>query len=227
MDKYNTFARTMKIIIKIILIVLITVAGVGVSFGQQAFTNSLFGGQAKRDGNKINRFVPDFRFSLGIGFGTFYPGVNYFSTYAGLESGTKVTNRLHVSAGVGLRSVFMGGGGGTASLMSGSPMNFGSLYIKGDYSINSHLTLTAIGYKTINLGSINNGKEKLNPHALDLTNQGVMINLNYKVNDNFQINASFSYDKGHYNPYFYNNSLMNGGLYNPAMGVFGRPRPGF
>ena len=227
MGKYSNFAGIMKSVIKIVLIVLITVAGFGALFGQQALTNSVNPVQSNRDGCKANRFVPDFRFSLGTSFGSFYPGVNYFGTYAGLESSTKVTNRLHVSAGVGLRSIFMGGGDGTTSLMSGSPMNFGSLYVKGDYSINSHLSLTAIGYKTMNLGLISGKKEKLNPHALDLTNQGVMINLNYKVNDNFQINASFSYDRGHYNPYYYNHTMMNEGFNNPAMGVFGGYRPGF
>ncbi|RLD85861.1 MAG: hypothetical protein DRJ09_12370 [Bacteroidetes bacterium] len=217
----------MKIVIKIVLILLIAVTGIGFSFGQQTFTSSFVTRQANQDGLEINRFVPDFRFSLGTNFGSFYPGAHYFSSYVGVESGTKVTNRLHLAAGVKLRSVFMGSSEGRGSLMSGSQMNFGSLYIKGDYSINNHLTLTAIGYKTINLGSAFAGEEKINPHALDLTNQGVMINLNYKVNDNFQIDASFSYDKGHYNPYYYGNSLMNGGFNHPAVGAFGRYRPGF
>jgi|GEM_PF-2011367 len=217
----------MKNLIKIVLMVFATVA-VGASlFGQQVLTNSAISEQNKLDNVGIHDFTPDFRFSMGTSFVTFSPEINYFGSYFSAESGTMVTNRFRVSVGVGLNTLFMGSGYSMTSLMSGTPLNFGSFYIKGDYSINSNLSLTAVGYKTVNLGSINGREEKLNPHALDLTNQGVMINLNYKVNDNFQINASFSYDKGHYNPYFYNNSLMNGGLYNPAMGVFGRSRPGF
>jgi len=212
----------MKNLIKIVFIVFATVAGGIHLFGQQVTTKPVLMGQQNLDNVGINRFIPDFRFSLGTSFGTFSPGINYFSSYFTAESGTMVTNRFRVSAGVGLNTVFMGSGNRMTSMMSGAPLNFGSFYVKGDYSINSNLSLTAVGYKTINLSSINGREEKLNPHALDLTSQGVMINLNYKVNDNFQINASFSYDKGHYNPYFYNNSLMNNGFYNPAFGRLGR-----
>ncbi len=167
-------------------------------------------------------FLPNFKFLLGTDIGAFTSDVGYFSSYAGFEGSTTVTNRLNISAGMGMRSVFVDGNKGVVSLTSNAPVNFASFYLRGDYLINSNLTISTIGYKTVNLGTFRRNKnEELNPQTLDLTNQGVLINVNYKINSNFQINASFSYDKGYYHPYNYNNRLMNKGFYNPAFGVFG------
>jgi len=176
--------------------------------------------------NTNKGFTPQVSVSLGSSFGSFAPGITTFGAYFMPEVSLPVTKRFSVSAGIGYSSLFTGFTN-EGSMFSNAPQQYGSVYVKGIYQLNEKVSISAMGYKTFNLQQTTH-TEKLNPHALDLSNQGVMINLNYKVNDKVQINASFSYDKRNYNPYYFNRGMSSSGFYNPAVGSgFGNSYIGF
>jgi len=193
-------------------------------FGQQVGEHALI-----KDNNTVIKqpkkgFNPHVTVSLGSSFGSYYPGFNTFGSYVMPEITTPVSNKFSVTVGIGYSSMFSSYPR-EQSVFSHAPQQYGSVYVKGIYELNEHVTISAMGYKTFNLQPAQQ-KETINPHALDLSNEGVMINLNYKVNDKFEINAAFSYDKRNYNPYGYP-GMINNGFNNPAMGGFGGFRPGF
>ncbi len=216
----------MKFLMKIFFVALLFIAGKAVLFAQYTSPNSMQSETGKQNKASVSTFVPDYWFSLGTSFSSFTPGISFFGTYYNIEEGSKVVGRLRLSVGVGFSTFFVGYTKSSRALVSNPELSFGSIYVKGEYAVSKSITVTALGHKTMDLRPFLTGEEQLNPHALDLSNQGMMINLNYKVNDNFQIDASFSYDRGHYNPYYYNH-MMNEGFNNPAMGVFRGYRPGF
>ncbi len=216
----------MKHFVKIVLVVLLFFGGIDVLIAQQGSSDVVTMDTVNYSKSDVARFVPDYRFVLSTSFGSFTPGVGFYTTSLSAEAGDIVLGRIRISAGMSLRTVFIDNTRNSHSLLWDTPLNYGSLFVKGEYVVNKSITVTALGYKTVNLRPSLTGEEQLNPRALDLSNQGMMINLNYKVNDNFQIDASFSYDRGHYNPYYYNH-MMNEGFNNPAMGVFRGYRPGF
>ena len=161
------------------------------TFGADALSTS---------GKKItNGFQPKINLFLGSSFHSFGCGNTFFSTHVTPELSLPVTKKFSVEVGMGYSTLFIGHGETSNGL---SPGHYGTLFIKGNYKINEQLTISTTGYKTFNLQPVSQ-QEKLNPHALDFSNQGISINLNYKVNDNFRIDASFSYDKRQYNPFLY------------------------
>jgi len=205
---------------KSLALILLLIVGVVISLHAQ---QSGVGFLPKKIYNQhdIHPFSPDVKLSMDTGFGGLLPGTGYFSSSINAETGTMVSSRLRVSVGMGLNSLFLSDRGSNGMLLYCSGGNFGSLYVEGEYAINKNYSIIALGYKTINLQHGLSKVEKLNPHALDLSSEGVMLNLNYHVNVSFQINASFSYEKGFYSPY-YNVGGMNGGFVNVLPGSFGR-----
>ena len=216
----------MKMKLHIFIVVVLTAIVPLVVAGQQLGDNRLIKETNSPEVVKTNTgFNPSVRVSLGSSFGSFGPGINSFGTWIMPEISAPITNKFSVSVGVGYSSMFSAYPG-EASMFSNTPQQYGSVYVRGIYELSEKVTISATGYKTFNLQP-SQRKETINPHALDLSSEGVMINLNYKVNDNFEINAGFSYDKRNYNPYYYNGGMMNNGFNNPAMGGFGGYRPGF
>ncbi len=208
----------------IMVLLLLSVALPFMGYSQQIGDNVLIN---KASSENVTGFNPKVRVSLGSSFASFAPGVNTFGSWIMPELSAPVTKKLSVSAGMGY-SAFFAGGGAESVMFGNAPQHYGTVYVKGDYRINEKISISAMGYKTFNL-SRQPRQEKINPHALDMSNEGVMINLNYKVTDKFEINAAFSYDKRNYNPYYYNGGMMNPGFHNPAMGMggFGGFYPGF
>jgi hypothetical protein len=216
----------MKMKLHILIVVVFTTITPLLLTGQQLGDNRLVKETSSPEIVKANTgFNPRVSVSLGSSFGSFGSGFNSFGTWIMPEISTPVTKKFSVSVGMGYSSMFTAYPG-EASMFSNTPQQYGSVYVRGIYELSEKVTISATGYKTFNLQP-SQKKETINPHALDLSSEGVMINLNYKVNDNFEINAGFSYDKRNCNPYYYNGGLMNGGFNNPAMGGFGGFRPGF
>ena len=214
----------MKVKLHILILVVFTIITPLMVIGQQLGDHRLI---EEPNSSKIVKadtgFNPSIKLSLGSSFGSFGPGVNSFGTWIMPEISAPVTNKFSVSIGMGYSSMFTAYPG-EASMFNNTPQQYGSVYVSGIYELSEKVTISATGYKTFNLQP-SQRKETINPHALDLSNEGVMINLNYKVNDKFEINATFSYDKRNYNPYGYPGMMNNG--FNPAMGGFGGFRPGF
>ena len=215
----------MKHFVKIVLVVLLFSSGNDVLIAQQGSSDVVTMDTVNYSKSGAARFVPDYRFGLSTSFGSFTPGVGLYAASLSAEAGDIVLGRIRISAGMSLGAVFIGNTRNRHSLLFDAPLNYGSLFVKGEYVVNKSITVTALGYKTMNLRPSLTGEEQLNPHALDLSNQGMMINLNYKVNDNFQINATLSYNKGYYNPYF--KGINNGNFNNPAINGFGTGFHGF
>ena len=183
---------------------------------QQVGDDAILSRSISKANNLNSGFSPQVNISIGSSFGSFAPGITTFGAYFMPQMSVPVTKRFSISAGIGYTSLFAGFAN-EGSMFSNAPQQYGSVYVKGVYQLNQKVTVSALGYKTFNLQQTPH-TETLNPHALDMSNQGVMINLNYKVNDKVQINASFSYDKRNYNPYYFNRGMRSSGFYNPAVG---------
>ena len=174
-----------------------------------------FGQDAKGSApQSTTAFKPDFQLSMGTSFSTFYPGMNSFSTWVAPEISMPVNKKWTISAGVAYTN-FLTTGTPEITGFGNTVQNYGSVYIKGRYQANDKLSITAAGYKTFNL-SPQKPEDKVNPRAIDFSNSGAMISVDYKVNDHFRINAAFSMEKRHYNPfdpYGYGYPNYGGGYY--------------
>ena len=164
-------------------------------------------------------FKPDVRLSLGSSFYSFYPGMNGFSIWVAPEISMPINKKWTVAAGIAYTNFLTTG---TPEISGyGSPVqNYGSVYVEGRYQASDKLAITAMGYKTFNL-SPQKPEGKVNPRAIDFSNSGAVIIIDYKVNDHFNINASFSTEQRHYNPfdpYGYGYPGFGGGYYDSPMG---------
>ncbi len=187
-----------------------------------------FGENVKQEGEvKLQQgqqgFKPDVRISLGTSFSTFGPGYNTFGTFISPEISFPVYKKFSVQVGLGYSSLFFSQPG--ENMFGDGPSQYGSFYVSGTYQVNEKLTIRGTGYKTFLLNPAPPG-ETVNPRAVDFSNQGVILDMNYKINEHFQINAGFEYRKQNYPAYYpYNSNGFNhyGGspLINPAFG------PGF
>jgi len=163
-------------------------------------------------------FKPDVRVSLGTSFSTFGPGFNAFGTYIAPEISFPVYKKFSVSVGLGYSSMFYGHQG--ESMFGSNPSQYGSIYVSGTYQVNEKLTIRGTGYKTFLLNP-NNFNEDGNANYYDFSNQGIRLDMDYKVSDEFRIGISFEYREQNYPGFNYHDP---GGFNN-----FGSPfrTPGF
>jgi hypothetical protein len=161
------------------------------------------------------RFKPGdvgFSMQVGTGFAGNFKGNSSFSTYVSPALAYNVSSRFRLKAGV---TVFNNFGdpyyAGYDSYYS-PVMNSGtttSVFIQGDYLLSNKLMLSGAYYRDF---------YSLNAHTTDPRyktpeSQGMILNLNYRPTNNFEINASFGYGNGyrsslHYP--FYDNSIFPG-----------------
>ena len=172
-----------------------------------------FGSNVKQEGEvtlqaEQEGFKPDVRITLGTSFSSFGPGFNTFGTYVAPEISMPVSNKFSVQVGLGYSQLFFNTPGET--MFSGNNSSYGSIYISGTYQVNEKLTIRGTGYKTFLLNP-NNFNETGNTSFYDFSNQGVILDVDYKVSDKFRIGISFEYREQNY-PNFYPNSpeMMNG-----------------
>jgi len=182
-----------------------------------------FGQDMQGSAKSRTAFKPDVRLSLGSSFYSFYPGINGFSTWVAPEISMPINKKWTVAAGIAYTSFLTTGSPETAGF-GNTAQNYGSVYVKGRYQVNDKLAITGVAYKTFNLSPQRPG-DKVNPRAIDFSNSGAMINLDYKVSNHFRINATFSMEQRHYNPfdtYGYGYSRFGGGNWGSPIG----PVPG-
>ncbi len=172
-----------------------------------------FGSNVKQDGQVVLQaeqqgFKPDVRVSMGTSFSSFGSGFNSFGTYIAPEISMPVTKKFSVQVGLGYSSMFLNTPGET--MLSQNNSQYGSIYISGTYQVNEKLTIRGTGYKTFLLNP-NNFTENGNSNFYDFSNQGVRLDMDYKVSDEFRIGISFEYREQNYpNFYPYNYNGMNG-----------------
>lgn len=145
-------------------------------------------------------FTPDVSVSLGTSFTSFAPGYSYFGTFIAPEIYFPVSNRFAISTGIGYSTIYFNSTG--ESLFNNRPMQYGSIYVSGSYRMTEKLTVSGTGYKTFLLNPPDPANEN-SPDYFDNSNQGVILNMDYKVNENFRINASFQFHQQNGSPYNY------------------------
>jgi hypothetical protein len=154
-------------------------------------------------------FSPDVSVSLGTSFASFAPGYNSFGTFIAPEIIFPVSNRFAISTGVGYSSIFYSTPGD--HLLHNQPMQYGSIYLSGSYKMNEKITISSTGYKTFLLNPPETLNES-NQHSYNNSNQGVILNLDYKVTESFRINASFQFHQQNGSPY---NAIYPGYNFSP------------
>jgi len=172
-------------------------------------------------------FKPDVKVSLGTSFTSFAPGYNSFGTYIAPEISMPISKKVEISVGMGYSSIFLSSPG--ISTFGSTPSSYGSFYVSGTYHINEKLSIRGTGYKTFLLNP-QNFSENTNNNYLDFSSQGAILDVEYRVTDNFRINASFQYREQNYPDYFFgnpHNSFGSPNNFNSGPGGFGGFGPGF
>lgn len=183
-------------------------------YGQQFGSNVIDGGQTPEaenpDGsNKV--FSPDVSVSLGSSFSSVAPGYNVFGSFIMPEITFPVNRKFAVKTGFAYSTLFYPNSTVENTSLAQSFHQYGSVYVSGLYRVTDKFTIAGTAYKTFPLTE---QTPQANPRALDFSNEGIMVDMEYKFSNNFSINAGFSYQK--YNPYNY--------FYNPgAYDTFGSP----
>lgn len=186
----------------------------------QAQTN-MFGNT--HNNSFLNNSKPQISASLTTSFTSFGQGFNSFGTSFLPQVTFPVSNKFSLSTGVGYSTFFSGNG--NESLFHSNQSNYGHVFVSGNYFVNEKITLRGTAYKTFMLGPQNPSAEGLSNY--DFSSQGIMMDVEYKVTDNFRINVGFEYRQQDYPIY---GPGMN--YHSPHMNNFApfpvfNPNPGF
>ncbi len=136
-----------------------------------------------------------FTMQAGTGFAGNFKGNSSFSTYVSPALSYNISPRFRLKAGV---TVFQNFGDPYYTGYDGyySPvMNSGtttSIFVQGDYLLSNKLMLSGAFYKDFNAFNSNISDPRLKTPE----SQGMILNLNYRPTQNFEINASFEYGNG-------------------------------
>lgn len=181
----------MKSLVKILIFGLLSAFAVSNSV-LQAQTN-MFGNS--QNNSFLNNMKPQISASLTTSFTSFGQGFNSFGTSFLPQITFPVSERLSLSTGVGYSTFFTGNG--NESLFHSNHSNYGHVFVSGNYFVNEKITLRGTAYKTFNLGSQNPINETSSPYY-DFSSQGIIMDVEYKVTDNFRINVGFEYRQQNY-----------------------------
>jgi hypothetical protein len=151
---------------------------------------------ASHDGAKTpaTHFQPKVSLGLGTSF-TAFSGASALSTWVMPQITMPVAKKWNVSIGMGYSSIFYQGFNNSA----GQPNNsqYAHLFVSGQYLLSERVTLTGTAYKTMMLNPVTTG-DVPRDGRLDFSNQGVMLDMNYKVTDHFEINVGVEYRQQSY-----------------------------
>ncbi len=127
--------------------------------------------------------------SIGTSF-TAFSGASALSTWVMPQITMPVSQRWNIAFGMGYSINQFNGLNGWSTMPANA--QFGMLYVKGQYLLNEKVTLTGTAYKQWLLNPVS-----LNEHdgfgRTDFSNEGLMLDMNYKVTDHFQINVGVEY----------------------------------
>ena len=144
---------------------------------------------------------PELSVSLTSSFTAFAPGYTAFGTTIMPQVTLPVSNKFRLSTGIGYSTLFMNADNG--SVFSSSPSGYGHVFISGTYDVNEKISLRGTGYKTFNLSQSTPFNNDNNSSGYDFSSQGVIVDVEYRVTDNFRINVGFEYREQNtpmYNP---------------------------
>ncbi len=174
----------------------------------QEFGSNVINAPVKKQPVIHQQFKPDVSFTLGTSFSSFGPGFNAFGTYVMPEITFPVSEKFAIRTSIGYANMFYSTPGAEGSLFSQNNIQYGYVSVSGLYRVNEKFTIAGTAFKTFDLAPKRN---QVNPRAVDFSNEGIMLNLDYKISEHVRINAAFSYQKR--NPYYYYN---NGGFMNTS-----------
>lgn len=172
----------------------------------------------------LNNSKPQLSASFTTTFTSFGQGVNAIGTSFMPQITFPVSHKFTLSTGIGYSTFFMGNQ--SESLFQSNQSNYGHVFVTGNYLVNEKITVRGTAFKTFMLGSGNPNTETKSPFY-DFSSQGIIMDVEYKVTDNFRINVGFEYRQQNYPMY---NPGMN--YHSPQMNSFSpfpvfNPNPGF
>jgi hypothetical protein len=135
---------------------------------------------------------------VSVGLGTSFmafSGVNSISTWIMPRITMPVSKKWNVAFGMGYSGIFLNGFEGTSGQQNQS--QYGHLFVSGQYLLTEKISLTGTAYKTMMLNPSPKG-DLPQDGRLDFSSQGVMLDMNYQVTDQFQINVGLEYRKQNY-----------------------------
>ena len=156
--------------------------------------------------------LPLHQIHVGVTAGTQFTTTSGYgsglSTYVSPNLTYRLSNRFSISGGISIVNTSLYGVKPWYSSVEGNSIpgfsgNFTqtTLWVSGQYLLGDHITITGTLYKTLDVPGTtysNYPFYKSNP-------QGAHLNVGYKVNDHFHIEAGFGYSQGgygyHYDPY--------------------------
>jgi hypothetical protein len=163
---------------------------------------------------KNNGFVPG-KISSGVQLGTFFNSFSgngsSFSTYVTPHISYSFNYRLRINAGITIINSSLYGIKPWYSMNQESSLNGNFtnalIFVSGDYLVNDRLKVSGSLFKEFNLLNSVTG---YNPYRTENA-QGAFMRIDYKVFENFHIEAGFGYSKGvdpwsNYMGYPYSNS---------------------
>ncbi len=166
----------------------------------------------------LNNSKPEINVSLSSSFSTLGNGYTVFGTTLMPQMSFPVSDKFSVSTGIGYTTLFTGGGN-----MFGTTGSYGHLFVSGDYLVNEKITLRGTAYKTFSLGASSGiNDEKKGQLINDFSSQGFIMDVEYKVTDNFRVNVGVEYRKQNY-PLFHPGMIPPGqfmGIGNPSDSFF-------
>jgi len=149
---------------------------------------------------------PQLSVSLSTSFTSFYPGYTTFGTTLMPQVTFPVSDKFSLSTGIGYSTFFMGNGG---TMFNSTPSSYGHVFVSGTYDVNEKISLRGTGYKTFILNPATSLNNDNNSIGYDYSSQGVILDVEYRVNDNFRINVGFEYRQQNspmYNPNGFQNN---------------------
>jgi hypothetical protein len=163
-------------------------------------------GSSSFNGVKNYGFIPK-KFTSGMQIGSFFTSSSgygsSFSTYISPTVSYAFTPRFKINAGITIMNSTLYGIKPWYSMNQESTLdgNFTNalVVVSGDYLVNDRLKVSGTLFKEFNLL---NSVEGYNPYSMNNA-QGAFMKVEYKVFENFHIEAGFGYTKG-VNPYSHN-----------------------
>lgn len=133
---------------------------------------------------------PSVSVEAGTSFSSFGAGNSAIGTYVAPKVSMPVSDKLSISVGIGYSMMFLNGnpGAGVPSVSN----SYANLFVSGAYQVNENLVIRGTAYKSTLLNPPSTSRE-LNPQYLDFSNQGFILDAEYKVNERFRIGVSVEY----------------------------------
>ncbi len=161
----------------------------------------------------VNNHKPKLSVALSSSFTSFAPGFNFFETSVFPKVSFPVSNKFSISTGIGFSTLSTGNIAG--SVFSSNLSSYGHVFVSGTYKVNDKVSLRGTAYKTFLLSPTAPLKENSSILGYNFSNQGFIMDAEYRVTDNFRINVSFEYRQQNYpaynqNGFRQNNQYING-----------------